>query len=102
MTHEAGIEAAAQEFANCWLASFDSHKIRNNEFTERIIKTYLSASGMVLLPRHPTAEMLTAAAIVATADDRYLPGKSGLHDVEWEAMLAAAPDPFNTLPTNQS
>jgi len=82
MTHEAGIEAAAQEFANCWLASFDSHKIRNNEFAERIIKSYLSASGMVLMPREPTEQMM----------------KSELDKAVYKAYLADAPNPFKSKP----
>lgn len=82
MTHEAGIGAAAQEFENCWLASFDSHKIRNNEFAERIIQAYLSASGMVLLPKEPTEEMM----------------KSELDKAVYKAYLADAPNPFKSKP----
>lgn len=52
MTHEAGIEAAAT-VAYDWSgnAFYPDHEMDTSEYVSRILKAYLSASGMVLVPR---------------------------------------------------
>lgn len=60
MTHEAGIEAASIEaFDWSGKAFYPDFEMETPEYVVRIIQAYLSASGMVLVPKHPTREMVT-------------------------------------------
>lgn len=70
MTHEAGIEAASNEYDACWQQS-KSVGIADLEAAERIIQAYLSASGMVLVPREATTGTLAweKGTYVSTDDD---------------------------------
>lgn len=58
MTHESGIEAAVHQFE---AAELDENN-GIDDFVSEIIQSYLSASGMVLVPREPTEAMSYAGA----------------------------------------
>lgn len=80
------------------------------------IQAYLSASGMVLLPRKATDEMkfhtLVAGYLAsgASGDEALYLAKDkmdndsypALSDAQYVAMIAAFPDPFTTTPTKPS
>lgn len=57
------------------------------------IHAYIEARGLVLVPREATDAMLISGASSRTADERFETGDDTLAP-EWQAMLAAAPDPF--------
>lgn len=83
MTHEAGMEAAST-VAFDWSgnAFYPDFEMETSEYVSRIIQAYLSASGMVLVPREPTEQMM----------------KSELDKAIYKAYLADAPDPFKSKP----
>lgn len=56
-----------------------------HEAMELAIQSYLEATGMVILPRHPTTDMIEAANDEAAAKI-------------YEAMIAAYQSPFTTKP----
>lgn len=60
MTHEAGIEAASCMALDCSRA-FQAGYITSSGYVLDIIQAYLSASGMVLVPKEPTDAMDDAA-----------------------------------------
>jgi len=64
---------------------------------EAAIRAYLEARGLVMVPREPTEEMLSAVWSIRQSN--------GLRvaSVCYDAMLAAAPDPFaDADPTHPS
>lgn len=101
MTHEAGIEAASN-------VVYDSH-FRNEQHENtaaKVIQAYLSASGMVIVPRTATKEMIVVGneTIEECIDSWNYDSDCG-YSVEqraanqtFEAMLSAAPDPFKSKP----
>lgn len=111
MTHEDGIEKAADEFDACWRHS-KLFGIADIDAAERIIQAYLSASGMVLVPRKATDEMkfhtLVAGylavgsegdeALSLAKDKMNTEGYDEFSDAQYAAMLDAAPDPFKSQP----
>lgn len=50
--------------------------------TEIVLRSYIDARGLVMVPREPTAGQMAAGVIQDATIDKY------------SAMLAAAPDPF--------
>lgn len=92
MSHEKGIEAASREFNRCWHAKriiqYDDTQCASN-----IIKAYLEASGMVLVPREPTEEMEKA---YDEADRFYRPYDEICASAAWQAMIKAAPNPLQS------
>jgi len=89
MTHEAGIEAASDAYMDGEPDFYLADRV------SEIIQAYLSASGMVLVPRDPTEEMIFSAwdrdtNIPVFGDQFYT---AAYHD-----MLEAAPDPFKSKP----
>lgn len=96
MTHEAGIEAAAT-VAFDWSgnAFYPDFEMDTSEYVTRVIQAYLSASGMVLVPREPTQEM--KAAWYSDLDP-WFNEKIEAEWHMWNVMLDAAPNPFKSKP----
>lgn len=78
MTHEAGIEAGTDALA----AYINGSGVFLEVGFEKALQAYLSASGMVLVPREMTDEMM----------------KSELDKAVYKAYLADAPNPFKSKP----
>lgn len=78
MTHEAALDAALTAF---WKHPPPLHEDDTAEIAAAI-QAYLSASGMVLVPREPTEQMM----------------KSEFDKVVYKSYLAGAPDPFKSKP----
>lgn len=90
MTHEAGIEAAmAATVGEYFIRSGDRMCRASISDTDvgLIIQAYLTASGMVLVPREPTPVMLDSAYACGEAS------AAGLLEI-YDMLLARAPDPF--------
>ncbi|RYX78508.1 hypothetical protein EON76_05110 [bacterium] len=90
MTHEAGIEAAAETLVTEMYP--DAPDMQGARHSARlIVEAYLSASGMVLVPREPTERMVNAG---------YGSNHFGDHDPHYAyvRMIADAPDPFKSTP----
>jgi hypothetical protein len=89
MTHEAGIEAAVQRFYGDPSYPLKGHILRD---MADAIQAYLTASGMVLVPREATEDMICEAAYdrpeIRTADFAQV----------YSIMLSVAPDPFKSQP----
>lgn len=91
MTHEAGIEAAWTE-----LNEADKSSVLLEDDVEAAIQAYLSASGMVLVPKEATMEMKGYGSTCTYQWESELrPSEAGK---VFEAMIAAAPDPFKSKP----
>ena len=86
MTHESGIEAAFNVFDRSGFFPHDSE-------IEAAIQAYLSASGMVLVPREPTEEMMVDGVSEDQSHDIYRDVRS-----IYSAMLEAAPNPLKSKP----
>lgn len=103
MTHEAGIEAFLKQYRED-----DGFEL----WIERCVQAYLSASGMVLVPRKATDEMkfhtLVASylavgregdeALSLAKDKMNTEGYGEFSDAQYAAMLEAAPNPFKSKP----
>lgn len=81
MSHEKGIEAATEVISaeHAYQLSYDA--------VSKGIKAYLDASGMVMVPKIPTPEMIVAARF-SHEGEAYLPYSL------YSEMIAAAPNPF--------
>lgn len=81
MSHEKGIEAATEVISaeHAYQLSYDA--------VSKGIKAYLDASGMVMVPREATDEMMSYA------EERI--DKAGAY-LNWVGMLARSPNPFQT------
>lgn len=100
MTHEAGIEAAFNVFDRSGFFPHDSE-------IEAAIQAYLSASGMVLVPREPVAWEYWDGDSETGFDERFTvysldlchgPGAVDCQGHHWvtRPLYAAAPDPFKS------
>ena len=91
MTHKAGIDAAIDVYDLTFSYSFPDCDYRS--IVEGIVKAYLSSSGMVLVPREATAEMVKAGFGSRWRLDTKL-GSQAASEL-YEDMISSAPDPFN-------
>lgn len=82
--HERGMQAARDEY---YAPDFND--------VEDIIRAYLEASGMVMVPREPTAWMLESGGACC---DEYGCGTSRIREV-YEASIAAFPNPLSQANT---
>lgn len=86
MTHEAGLKAAHSAY---WDYSND---LEGDMDMGKAIKAYLSASGMVLLPKEPTKKMLAAASKAMSPGNcptQDFISNSQKHKIRYQAMVAA-------------
>lgn len=86
MSHEEGIEAAADEYDNCWHDSADEQET-DKVSAFRIIKAYLDASGMVMVPVHMPKEV----------DERIVSDMKGYHDIDDRDWRSKCPKDFYRL-----
>lgn len=92
MIHENGIEAAGFAIDN-YVQDYCYGDIGEKRFAEKVIKAYLDASGMVMVPREPTEEMRVAAI---TSPLPSIEDNRPLYEICWHRMLFRAPNPFQT------
>lgn len=87
--HENGFKAARK-----WILMGDAEEMPNEShirnYVEGAIKAYLDASGLVLVPREPSADMMADGMEVYCRKDD---AEEDVWNVYHE-MIAAAPDPF--------
>lgn len=103
MTHEAGIEAAVEMYRDTYT---DIGGTPHEKTVEAMIKAYLSASGMVLVPRTATKEMIVVGnETIEECIDSWNYDSGAGYSVEqraanqtFEAMIAASPNPFKSKP----
>lgn len=107
MSHKKGIEAAEQVYSSMLFFGADEHYDAELIYPgiSSLIKAYLDASGMVMVPREPTEEMHNEW------EEGYCKGFNDLPDsyermnrdsafhcftTAHQAMIAAAPNPFTS------
>jgi len=108
MTHEAGIETAFELHQTALAHAMECFKILRLDpdveayrALERTIQAYLSASGMALVPRKMTPEMVKNAQMHSELGAYVTSNWAGAYDVMeeyWAKILAKAPDPFGSKP----
>lgn len=97
MSHEKGIDAASHEYFDCCYGEHGEETYES--FAARIVKAYLDASGMVMVPRDPTDSMCNETSEIVT--HVYGGDYNGYMDehtarAAYACMIAAAPNPFQT------
>jgi hypothetical protein len=80
VTHKEGLMAASE--ASYGVTSYGGADV------EAAIRAYIDARGLVMVPREPTAEMVTAGGNSQSVNAR------GNRRTTYRAMLDHAPDPF--------
>jgi hypothetical protein len=98
MSHEKGIEAAQDKIYDVVSVDYGGLS-RDSDAALQIVKAYLDASGMVMVPREPTSKMLNAAAKALSPGKRPTPdfvSVSKKHMIRYQAMVNAAPNPFTS------
>ena len=89
--HMKGLRAASNAF-------WEHSASEDGDDAEAAIQAYLSESSQVLVPREATTKMLNAAAKAMSPGKRpceEFVSNSVKHGIRYEAMISAAPNPFN-------
>lgn len=92
--HEKGLEAAVYKYDRTY-SIVDDYEAA----VAAIIKAYLNASGMVLVPKHMTSEMVKNVQMYSEMGAYVTSEWAGAYDVMdeyWAKLLECTPKPFQT------